>query len=720
LKKNMPDRLTDRRVFLSTMPAGQGQRRLALAAVLISALFFFAAAPFAKLQLAPLPAFIPIIAATLVINDLITAVLLLGQFRFLRSRALLALACAYLFTACMTVAHALSFPGLFAPSGLLGAGPQSTAWLYVFWHSGFPLLVIAYAFLKDEDAALSVPRSRARTAALACVAAVCAVASGLVFFSTALHGALPAVMEGNRIAPLGFAVLGGSWVLSILALGVLWRRRPHSVLDLWLMVVLCAWIFDIGLSAVLNAGRYDLGFYAGRVYGLLAASFVLVVLLLESSVLHAEVLAARESETSRAREALARHVERLRILHEIDRAIVSQVAPHEIAEAIIQPLRTLLGVSRVVVNVFDFETRTVEWLAAAGRRRTHVGPGVRYGMHLMGDVEALGRGEAQFIDTHALPPGPEVDALLASDVHSYMAVPMISGGNLIGALSFGGETRSYPPEQLGIAHEVATQLAIAISQSRLLERVRRQSEDLERRVAERTAMLDAANRELEAFSYSVSHDLRAPLRAIDGFSRIVREDYAGKLDDEGRRLLGVIRDNSQKMAQLIDDLLQYSQLGRRSLADAEIDMNRLIVETIDGLRASGERLDGMVLQPVPPAHGDATLVRQALTNLLANAIKFCGKREQPAIEVSGRENGTQCVYCVKDNGAGFDMKYYGKLFGVFQRLHSEEEFTGTGVGLAIVQRVVSRHGGRVWAEGKVDAGAAFYFSLPKRGARGAV
>src|SRR6185503_8931193 len=175
----MPRSLADDRVFLSTMPAGQGQRRLALGVVLISAAFFLAAAPFARLQLAPVPAFIPIVAATLVINDLIT-VLLLGQFRLVRSRALLVLAGAYLFTACMTVAHALTFPGLFAATGLLGAGPQSTAWLYVFWHSGFPILVVAYALLKDEPSALRLPRGNARSAAVAGIAAVFAAAGVLV------------------------------------------------------------------------------------------------------------------------------------------------------------------------------------------------------------------------------------------------------------------------------------------------------------------------------------------------------------------------------------------------------------------------------------------------------------------------------------------------------------------------------------------------------------
>ena len=167
------------------------------------------------------------------------------------------------------------------------------------------------------------------------------------------------------------------------------------------------------------------------------------------------------------------------------------------------------------------------------------------------------------------------------------------------------------------------------------------------------------------------------------------------------------------MGQLIDDLLGYSRLGRKPLSSAEIDMQRLVEEVLGELPASGGRSPRLELGALPAARGDATLLKQAWTNLLANAVKFSSKRAQPVIEVSGHEDGAQCVYCVKDNGAGFDMRYCEKLFNVFQRLHPEDEFEGTGVGLAIVQRVISRHGGRVWAEGKVDEGAAFYFSLPK-------
>ena len=512
------------RAFLSTLPAGPGERRLALSVVLISTAIFVAAVPFARMQLAPVPAFLPIYQSALVINDLITAVLLYGQFGIVRSRPILLLASAYLFSAFMAVAHALSFPGLFAPSGLLGSGPQTTARQYYFWHAIFPLLVIAYALLGSKS---STPRPAA--AIFGSIAAVAVLACGFMLFATAGQDALPPIMQGDKDASAKIVVATATWMLSLASLPALWRRRPHSVLDLWLMVVICVWIFDTALSSVLNHARYDLGWYAGRVYGLLAASFVLVVLLLENSKLYVKLAGAHE----------------------------------------------------------DLQAANTE--------------------------------------------------------------------------------------------------------------------------------LQAANKEMEAFSYSVSHDLRAPLRAMHGFTQMLQEDYGEKLDAEGRRLLEVVRANSERMGQLIEDLLAFSRLGRQPLATQQVRLEELVNETLGELRtALGARKVEFSVGKLGVAEADPALLKQALTNLLGNAAKFTRKKDPAVVEVGRREDspaGGTAVYYVKDNGAGFDMKYYDKLFGVFQRLHSPKDFEGTGVGLAIVQRIVNRHGGRVWAESRPGEGATFYFTL---------
>ncbi len=237
--------------------------------------------------------------------------------------------------------------------------------------------------------------------------------------------------------------------------------------------------------------------------------------------------------------------------------------------------------------------------------------------------------------------------------------------------------------------------------------------ELEDRVSKRTAQLEAANKELEAFSYSVSHDLRAPLRAIDGFSRIVLEEYAPKLDDEGRRLIDVIRNNTHKMAQLIDDLLAFSRLSRQQIAFAPVDLSPLAETLFSELKSpeKGRHIE-FKIRTLPVAFGDRSMLRQVLQNLLANAIKFTRTTPRARIEFSGQEGGSENIYQVKDNGVGFDMEYVDKLFGVFQRLHGSDEFEGTGVGLAIVQRIILRHGGRVWAESGKSGGATFYFALP--------
>ena len=531
----MPDELLDERpVFLSTLQADRGARRLALATVLVSAALFLAAVPFAKVKLAPLSAFIPIYESALVVCDLVTAVLLFGQFTILRTRALAILASAYLFTATITVCHALTFPSLFAPTGLLGAGPHSTAWLYMFWHGGFPLFVLAYARL-DQQATVA-PRRSAGTVVVASGACALAVASALTLLATTGQGLLPAVMRGNQYTPTQVVVIATVWALTMVAVLALWRRRTRSVLDVWLMVVLCAWVFDIALSGVLNASRYDLGWYAGRIYGLLAASFVLAVLLLENGVLYARLVA----------------------LH--------------------------------------------------GRER-----------------------------------------------------------------------------------------------------------EQHRRVRQQSVELAAANKELEAFSYSVSHDLRAPLRAIDGFSRLLADSQGTQLDADGQRLLGLVRSNARRMGELIEDLLAFARLGRLPLRTEPVQLDQLVQQTITELRAAvdGRQID-FAVGTLGGAEVDPSLLKQVLVNLLGNAVKFTRDRDPAVIEVGCRdaaEADPVRVYYVRDNGAGFDMRHADKLFNVFQRLHRTDEYEGTGVGLAIAQRVIARHGGRIWAEARLGEGATFYFTL---------
>ncbi|MDB5804972.1 MAG: hypothetical protein JWN73_2294 [Betaproteobacteria bacterium] len=536
-----------RQDFLATLPAGRGERRLAIAIALVSLVFFIGFAPYAKLPLGEVWAFIPLYESALVVTDLITAILLFGQYGFLRSRALLVLACAYLFTTLMTVAHALSFPGLFSPSGLLSGGAQTTAWLYVLWHAGFPFLVMAYAVMQRpgqvsvDHAWDPAGHAAARRAIGIGVAVVVAGVAALTVLVTAGHDLLPAIMQGPRYAPAALFIIGGAWSFSLVALLLLWRRTPRTVLDLWLMAVMCGWLADIALSAVLNGGRFDLGFYAGRVYGLLAGSFVMMVLLINNGRLYAHLVLAHENE----RRAL-------------------------------------------------------------------------------------------------------------------------------------------------------------------------------RRELQKATALRAANQALDAFSYSVSHDLRAPLRRVDGYARMLEEDYSERLGEEGRRLLQVVREGSRKMSGLIDSLLEFSRLGNAALTTRLLSLDELMRQAIDEQRGdcAGRDIE-FSIAALGEVKCDPALLRHALANLIGNAIKYTRNKAHARVEIGRlapagiRENPDEAppVFFIRDNGAGFDMRYSSKLFNVFQRLHADHEYEGTGVGLAIVQRVIGRHGGRVWAEARLGEGAVFYFTL---------
>jgi two-component system sensor histidine kinase/response regulator len=230
---------------------------------------------------------------------------------------------------------------------------------------------------------------------------------------------------------------------------------------------------------------------------------------------------------------------------------------------------------------------------------------------------------------------------------------------------------------------------------------------------EKNRELKFINGELESFSYSVSHDLRAPLRTIQGFSNILIEEHNDALNGEGKQLLHTIGQSAIKMTNLIDCLLKFSRLGRKEVTKVSVDMNILVAEIVDEIKTA--QLNKNVrwkIGELLPVEGDKELLRQVLTNLISNAIKYSAKRDQPEVEIGCQLNHKLVTYFIKDNGAGFNMKYKDKLFGVFQRLHEDDEYEGIGIGLAIVQRIVTRHGGTIWAEGEVDKGATFYFSVP--------
>ena len=247
------------------------------------------------------------------------------------------------------------------------------------------------------------------------------------------------------------------------------------------------------------------------------------------------------------------------------------------------------------------------------------------------------------------------------------------------------------------------------------EELRRINDTLEQRVLARTAELDATNKELEAFSYSVAHDLRAPLRHMDGFIRLLNKRAYATLDEKNQRYLGIISDSARQMGLLIDDLLAFSRVGRAELQLRVVSLDQLVREAMQELKEETQGRDiAWKIGQLPEAMVDRSTMRLVLINLLANAVKFTSKREHAEIEVGTSSNDAdEIVVFVRDNGVGFDMEYVGKLFGVFQRLHPAEDYEGTGIGLANVQRIIHRHKGRTWAEGEIDRGATFYFSLPK-------
>lgn len=299
-----------------------------------------------------------------------------------------------------------------------------------------------------------------------------------------------------------------------------------------------------------------------------------------------------------------------------------------------------------------------------------------------------------------------------------IAVPMLRLGERLGCFNLGtfaAEGVMPPTEaELEFAEEVAALISVVARRVRAEAEIRELNGDLERRIAERTAQLEAANQELDAFAHSVSHDLRAPLRHLKGFADLLRERLESTPDERSRHYLTAICGSAERMGQLIDDLLSFSRMGRQALSRTRVDLGALFQEAI---RARASEMGGRIVHwrvaPLPAVTADRAMLRMVLENLLSNAVKFTRPRAEAEIEIGCREEGSELVVFVRDNGVGFDPRYQDQLFGAFQRLHRTEEFEGTGIGLANVRRVIARHGGRTWAEARLDEGATFYFTLPR-------
>jgi PAS domain S-box-containing protein len=650
----------DRTIVLSTLPATRRDRTAALVVVCVSAVLFAIIVPHAGTPLTPVPAFVASYQSAVAVNDLITAVLLFSQFAVLRSRALLLLASGYLFTAPTALIHALTFPGLFAPNGLLGADVQTTAWVYMIWHGGFPLFALGYALNKSVDE--PKPQYPVGRAILTSALAVAVAVGAMTWLVTAGHDLLPVLLSERRYTPTYIGVVASLCGITLAALVVLLIRRPHSVLDIWLMVALCASIFEIALSALLNVARFDLGFYAGRIYGLCAASTVLAVLLIDNVALQAktsyllQALRRRSSERERFFSAVVESSNDAIITKSLDGTIT---AWNQAAER-------LFGYSSS-----EAVGRHIRLIVPEGRRD-----------EMYDILERIGRGESvERVETKRLhKDGREVDvSLTVSPLRS-------ATGEIVGASN--------------IARDLTEKLA-AEAQFRQAQK------------------MDAIGQ----LTGGVAHDFNNILTVITGTIDILADAVADRPDLVP--IAKLIDDAADRGAQLTKHLLAFARKQPLQPRDIEVnslivETAKLLRPTIGGQIEVSPKLAADVW----PAMVDPSQLSTAILNLALNARDAMPDGGKLVIETrnvhldegyASMHNdltvGDYVMIAVSDTGTGISAENIEKVFDPF--FTTKEVGKGTGLGLSMVFGFVKQSGGHIKIYSEVGHGTSVKIYLPR-------
>ena len=657
--------------FLFTPLGDHKKYRIPIAIVLLALVVFLAVVPFARVKLSQAWAIMPSYESALVVNSLVTAVLLFAQFAILRSRALLALAGGYMFAALMVIPYTLTFPDVLAPNGVLGAGPQSTGWLYLFWHAGLPLAVIAYALLERDKEAKPLPQASVGSAIVLGVIGIVAAVCMLTLLATAGHASLPTLERNNSHTPAMLAA-GATVALSgLAALVALWMRRQRSALDQWLMVVMCVWVLDVALSTLLNAAIFDLGFYTGRIYALVAACILLPVLLLEGGAMHAQLDRTPDAELGegerRAAEAPAQAIGHPQAagLGDVRAQEIFRLAVDACPGGVvmIDSGGRIAVVNAEAEHMFGYRSheligRSVDMLVPERLRPQYV----RFLQQL--DIRPDGRRAGLRQDLFGLrKDGSEFPAEVGLNPLQTREGPMVLG------------------------------VVVDISERQQMERLK------------------------DEFVSTVSHELRTPLTSIAASLGLLSGAAHLDLPATAKRLITIAHSNSERLVRLINDILDIEKIeaGNVSFDLRRVEVATLVAQTIEANRAWADecgvrlRLDESGACEV---RADPDRLMQVVTNLLSNAIKFSPRAAEVVVSIASRNDRVRVS--VRDHGPGIPESFRPRVFEKFAQADATagRPRGGSGLGLSIVKQIVLRLGGEVGFLDAPGGGTIFYVDLP--------